>query len=38
MWEIVVPERKAKTPVQAINGRLPEMWLSARVGIGSEHN
>src|SRR6266487_3301802 len=32
---IVVPERKAKMPVQAINGRCLKMWLSACVGCGS---
>jgi hypothetical protein len=35
---IVVPERKAKVPVQAINGRCFEMWLSPGVGFGSEQN
>jgi hypothetical protein len=32
---IVIPKRKAKLPVQAINGRLTERWLSACVGIAS---
>ena len=32
---IVVPERKAKIPVQAINGRVFGMLLSAGVGIDS---
>ena len=31
---IVVPQRKTKTPVQAINGRCLKMWLSACVGCG----
>jgi hypothetical protein len=32
---IVVPERKAKMPVQAIQWTVPAMWLSACVGIDS---
>ena len=35
---IVVPERKRKMPVQAINGRCLKMWLSAGVGISSRKN
>jgi hypothetical protein len=35
---IVVPERKAKLPVQAINGRCLKMWLPACVGVGSWEN
>jgi hypothetical protein len=31
-------KRKAKLPVQAINGQCLKMWVSARVGIGSRES
>jgi hypothetical protein len=35
---IVIPERKAKMPVQAINGRWLKMWLSGCLGLNSRNH